>query len=302
MLTILEWAKLNNNPLQSGVVEIFASENPILERMPFANIQGNAYKYNMEDSLPGVAFRGVNEAYAESTGVINPVTETLTICGGDSDYDVSLVKMGAGDNDARAAHDALKAKSLTLTWQKTWFDGDSATDPREFDGINKRLEDGTQELDLGTGGGTLTLDDLDQLIDAIQGTPSVLLMNKTMRRKVNALVRASGAAMETVSDTFGRQLMAYAGIPIGIVEDDATGTPILDFDEDDGSSNLDTTSIYAVRFGLDGVHGIQTEPMDVRDLGELDTKPAYRTRVEWYSGIVVKHPKAIARLIHINNA
>lgn len=57
-------------------------------------------------------------------------------------------------------------------------------------------------------------------------------MNKVMRRKVNALMRAAGQATETVSDAFGRQIQAYAGIPIGIVEDDAGSTPILGFDED----------------------------------------------------------------------
>jgi hypothetical protein len=299
---MIEAAKLMNNPLQTGIIEIFAANNPVLERLPFVDIQGNAFKYNREGSLPGIAFRGINESYTESTGVINPQTETLTICGGDSDYDVALVKMGAGSNNLRAAHDALKAKSLTLTWLKTFFDGNSEENPREFDGLNVRLSGTTQEINATTGGAALTLDMLDELIDAVQGTPDVLLMNKPMRRKVSKLVRAAGQAVETVSDSFGRQLIAYAGVPIGVIGDDAGGNAILGFDEDDGSSNDDTTSIYAVRFGLDALHGIQTEVMSVRDLGELDSKPAYRTRIEWYSGQVIKHPKVVARLFHINNA
>lgn len=302
MLTMIEAAKLMNNPLQTGVIEIFAANNPVLERLPFVDIQGNAYKYNREGTLPGIAFRGINESYTESTGVINPQTETLTICGGDSDYDVALVKMGSGSNDLRAAHDAMKSKALTLTWLKTFLDGDSGTNPREFDGVNVRLDGTTQEVKASAtaGGATLTLDKVDEMIDAIQGTPDLLLMNAKMRRKVNNLVRATGQATEVVNDQFGRRIDAYAGIPIGVVGDDSEGNAILGFDEDDGSSNLDTTSIYAVRFGLDGLHGIQTEAMSVRDLGELDSKPALRTRIEWYSGFVVKHPKAVARLKWIN--
>ena len=38
----------------------------------------------------GIAFRGINEGYDESTGVLNPQTESLVICGGDSDFDVAL--------------------------------------------------------------------------------------------------------------------------------------------------------------------------------------------------------------------
>src|SRR3954465_5689517 len=122
-----------NNALQTGIIEIFAANNPVLQRLPFVDISGNAYKYNREGALPGIAFRGINESYTESTGVINPQTETLTIYGGDSDYDVALVKMGAGSKNLRAAHDARKAKALSLTWLKTFFDGNSRLQPRDFD-------------------------------------------------------------------------------------------------------------------------------------------------------------------------
>jgi len=45
----------------------------------------------------------------------------------------------------------------------------------------------------GAGGATLTLSMLDQLIDAVKGgKPDMLLMSRRSRRKINALVRASG--------------------------------------------------------------------------------------------------------------
>lgn len=295
MLTITEWLKLNPTPLASGVVEIFARENPVLANLPFINIKGNAYKYNIETTLPGIAFRTFGEAYADqSSGVINPLTEALTIIGGDSDYDVATVKMGTGDNDARAVHDAMKAKALTLSWLKTFFNGDSTTPfSREFDGLNKRLAGG-QVIEAGTNGAVLTMDMLDALVDAIQGTPSLLLMNKVSRRAIVKLGRASGV-VGVSRDYFGREVETYSGVPIGLIEDGADGNPILPFTETQGSSNV-TSSIYAVKFGPDAMHGIQTEPMDVRDLGEIETKPAYRTRIEWYSGLALKHPKCAARL------
>lgn len=293
MLTQTEWAKLNNNPLQSGIVEIWARENPVLNALPFQNIAGSAYRYNVEGSLPGIAFRDFGGAYAESTGVILPTVETLTICGGDSDYDVAHLAMQTGDNDSRAIHDAMKAKALSLTWLKTFFDGDTTANPLEFDGLNKRLT-GSQVITAGTNGAALTLDMLDSLIDAVAGEPSILLMSKALRRKVSTLARSTSNLQWQVDD-FGRQIAIYAGVPIGVVEDDASGSAILGFDEKAGTSNV-TSSIYAVRVGPDALHGIQTAPISVRDLGELDSKPAMRTRTEWYSALVVKHPKAAARL------
>ena len=299
MLTITEWAKLNPDPLTSGVVEIFATENPVLAALPFINIAGNAYTYNREDALPGVAFRGFNEAYVESTGVVNPLTETLTILGGDSDFDVAQIAMQTGDNDTRAIHDAMKAKAATLTWLRTFFDGDTSVNPKEFDGLNRRLA-GDQVLSAGTNGGVLEFRMLDELVDAVRGTPSMLLMNKTMRRTVRAMARSMGALTIT-TDQLGRELEGYAGVPFGLIEEDETGAEILAFDEAQGTANA-TSSIYAVRFGADTLSGIQTKPIEVRDLGEVDDKPALRTRIEWYSGYVIKHPRAAARLKGIKAA
>nr|WP_196802156.1 hypothetical protein [Sphingomonas phyllosphaerae] len=271
----------------------------MLAALPFINIAGNAYTYNLEQSLPGVAFRGFNEGYVESTGVVNPLTETLTILGGDSDFDVAQIAMQTGNNDTRAIHDGMKAKAATLTWLRTFFDGDTSKNPKEFDGLNRRLT-GSQVLTAGTNGGTLEFKMLDELVDAVRGTPSILLMNKTLRRTVRQMARSMNALTIT-TDQLGRELEGYAGVPFGLIEEDETGADILAFDETQGTANA-TTSIYAVRFGADTLHGIQTKPIEARDLGEVDDKPALRTRTEWYSGFVIKHPKAAARLKGIKAA
>jgi hypothetical protein len=48
--------------------------------------------------------------------------------------------------------------------------------------------------------------------------------------------------------------------------------------------------------------GIQSGNPMVRDLGELQTKPVLRTRVEWDCGIQIRHAKAAARLWSISDA
>ena len=79
MLTLLEAAKLVQDPLKRGVIEIFPRTSPVLERLPFFPVNGQAYKYNTEETLPGIAFRGINETYTESTGIVNPAVEQLFI-------------------------------------------------------------------------------------------------------------------------------------------------------------------------------------------------------------------------------
>jgi hypothetical protein len=303
MLTLLEAAKLVQDPLKRGVIEIFPQVSPVLERLPFFNVNGQAYKYNQEETLPGIAFRGINESYTESTGIVNPQVEALYVLGGISTVDRALVKTQGNVNNLRAVYDSMKAKAAALEYTKKFFKGDNSTDPNEFDGLENRLT-GDQVLDMGStsGGDALTLAKIDELLDAVQGGAHVLFMNKTLRRKVNTLVRAAGQAIETVSDAFGRQIPAYAGVPIAVVEEDKDGNQILPFTEDNpGGGSAASTSVYTVRFGVaEYVSGLQAGSMDVEDLGLNRTK--YETLIEWITGMGVFHPKAAARLQGIKNA
>jgi len=304
MLTLLEAAKLVQDPLKRGVIEIFPRVSPVLERLPFFNVNGQAYKYNIEETLPGIAFRGINQSYTEDTGVVNPAVEALYIMGGLSKTDRALVKTQGNVNNLRAVYDGMKAKAAALTYTLKFFKGDNSTDPNEFSGLEARLT-GNQVIDMGAsdGGDELTLAKLDEALDAVQGSPDVIFCNKTMRRKISALVRAAGQAIETVNDSFGRQLTAYAGVPLAVVEEDKDGNPILDFNEPDldNGDQLVCTSIYACRFGLaEYVSGLQSGSMDVLDQGLSGTQ--YKTLIEWICGLGVFHPKAAARLRGIKNA
>ncbi len=303
MLTLLEAAKLVQDPLKRGVIEIFPRVSPVLERLPFFNVNGQAYKYNIEETLPGIAFRGINESYTEDTGVVNPAVEALYILGGLSKVDRALIKTQGNAANLRATYDGMKAKSVALEYTKKFFVGSNSTDPNEFDGLFNRLT-GDQVIDMGStsGGDTLDLAKLDELMDAVQGSPDVLFMNKTLRRKVSALVRAAGQAIETVNDSFGRQLTAYAGTPIAVIEEDKDGNLILPFSEDDSNDDAAScTSIYACRFGLtEYISGLQAGSMDVLDQGLSGTQ--YTTLIEWICGLGVFHPKAAARLRGIKNA
>jgi hypothetical protein len=101
-------------------------------------------------------------------------------------------------------------------------------------------------------------------------------------------------------DAFGKQQTAYAGTPIRVVmrEDDAS--TMFGFDEDPGDATSDTASIYCVRFGSDYVSGIQNSPLpSVKDFGEIQALPGHLGRIEWYCGVVVKHPRSASRLYGI---
>lgn len=312
-LTLAEAAKLSTDDLQRGVIETFIIESIVLDRIPFLTIEGNAYAYNSEGTLPGVEFRAVNAAYSESTGTVNQATEKLVILGGDADVDTFIVKTRGNLNDQRAVQTRLKVKAATYKFQDAFINGDTAVDANSFDGLKKRLTGG-QVISAATNGLPILgssdadrhafLDKLDQLIGAVRGGPDALYMNATVLSYLKSSARRLTIYDQT-TDSFGKTISTYNGIPLLDIGTKADGSPILPQTETQGTAN-DASSIYAVKFGQDetdgGVTGLTNGGIDVRDLGEIDAKPVYRTRIEFFCGLGVFSGKAAARLTGVRAA
>lgn len=311
-ITLVEAAKLalqNGETKRAGVIATFARASAWLANLPFRTIPGNSYAYNQEGTLPGIAFRGINESYTATVGVINPASEALRVAGGDLTVDPALVKMLGPD--IRSTHESMKAKALSATISNKIVKGDSSSDPREFDGFQARIPiDSTQLVAAGTtdAGDALSLFKLDQAIGKVAGPNKQIWLNKAMIQRLTQAARlyTVGGFIMWSPDQFGRQVPNYNGLPLVEPYPDNDGTEPLAFDEAGdvaatpaGSSS---TSIYTVSLGDGYVSGIQNGVMDVRDLGEATASPLLTTRVEWLIGLVVEHPKALSRLGGISNA
>lgn len=313
-VTLVEAAKLSDDDLQRGVIETFVMEEDsvILDRIPFLEIEGNSYKYNEEATLPGVEFRAVNAAFAESTGTVNPQTESLTILGGDADVDKFIQKTRSNLNDQRATQERMKIKAATYKFQDAFINGDVAVDANSFDGLKKRLT-GEQVIDAAKDGLAIIgesdddrhafLDKLDELIDRVLGGAEVLYMNRMIRGKIRSSARRIGK-WETDRDEFGRKVEFYDGIPLRDIGTNPDGSLVIPQTEKQGASEV-ASSIYAVRFGQDegdrAVTGlISDDGVMVEDLGQLQVKPAYRTRIEMFVGLACFGPGA-ARLRGVLN-
>lgn len=308
-LTLTEAAKTARNEgkeIKAGVIEMFARASDLLAAFPFKDITGNAYQYTREGTLPGVAFRNVNGTYTASTGVVNPMVEALRICGGELDVDTFIVKTQGVQ--ARAVQESMKVKALAAEITRVMIKGDSTVVSAEFDGLQTRLPIGvSQAFSNGStsGGDPLSLLKLDEAIDSLtNGGQKVLVMNKTMRRRLTVAARTSSVAgnIDYVLDQFGQQVARYNGIPILTPYSDNGGTDPIAFDEAGTGGGSTATSIYGLVLGDGLVQGIQSGGMDVRDLGELHTAPLFRTRVEWFAGMAIEHGRAAFRLHSISNA
>ena len=321
-LTLAESAKLSNDTLARGVLETFVQTSPILDRIPFMEIEGNAYAYNEEATLPGVAFRNVNEAYTESTGTVNQKSEKLVILGGDADVDRFIQQTRSNINDQRAEQTSLKVKAISYKFQETFFNGDTAVDAKSFDGLRKRLT-GAQVIDGGEKGLPIVgesnpdihafLDKLDELLAAvpgINGQNGAIYASSPIIRRIGSALRHVSLDTVLMEDIAGKRAIQWNGIPILEAGQTADGAQILAADEtitpgQSAAAANNTSSIYAVKFGSSegdqGVTGLTNGGVQVEDLGQLQDKPAYRTRIEFYVGLGVFSGKAAARLKGVLN-
>jgi len=304
-LTLAEAAKLSNDILLQGVVETIVKDSPILQRLPFIEIVGNGLTYNQEKTLPSVDFYDVGDTWVESTPTFEQKTANLKIMGGDADVDNFLKTTRSNIQDLEAAVVELKAKAVKDKFEETFIYGDSTANPKQFDGLRKLIDTtmpSDQVIAAGANGATLTLSMLDQLIDAIKGgKPDMLLMSRRSRRKINALVRASGAMVESDRDQWGNFVQLWDGIPIG-VNDWILDTHTVSGGVETGTTGGDCSTIYAVQFGEWGLCGL-TSPggLTVEPIGSMESKDATRTRVKWYVSLALFSSVKAAALIGVKD-
>lgn len=277
-ITLAEANKLATDTMLQGVIETIIKDDPLLELLPFIPIVGNSLLYNQENAAATAAFYAVGDAWAESTPTFTQKFAALTIAGGDADVDNYLQRTRANVQDLEAAVIQLKAKAVADKLRDTLINGDTAGDSKSFDGLDKLIGTGAQQVSMGTNGATLTLAKLDELIDTVAGgKPELLLMSKRTRRTLNSLLRASGSGVLPIERTdFGNFVELYDGIPV-VISDYISDAKTV-------GSSTDCSTIYAFQMGEGSFAGLASRDtiIEVERVGSLETKDAQRTRIKAY--------------------
>jgi HK97 family phage major capsid protein len=286
-LTLTEAAKLSNDIVVQGVIETMVKESPILQRLPFIDVNGNAITYNRENAQPTAAWLAVGDTWTESTPTFTQLTKSLTILGGDADVDNYIATTRSNVQDIEAAVLELKSKAVRYEFEDKFLNGTGASN--QPNGLVNEVT-APQTITAATNGTQLTLQLLDQLIDMVKpGQPDLLLMSRRSRRALNQLVRSSGAFLETRQTEFGAFQEFYAGIPIGVTD--------FQLDTEVQGSASNASSIWAMQFGEGRLIGMQgAGGLQVERIGSLETKDATRWRVKWYVNFAVMADLALARL------
>ncbi len=266
-ITLAEAKKNVQDDLQMGVIDEFQKSNWILEHIPFDDAVsptgGGAtpsYSYTRLKTQPTAAFREINKEYTPAEVTKERHTVEIKVFGGSYEIDRVIANMGGIISEVELQQ-AQKIKAAQALFNDTFINGDSGTDSKAFDGLEKALagssteynKDGVIDLstsDLVTQNYQYFLDMLDEFLGGLDGTPSCIMGNTKLIAKIRACARRA-SMYQVTKDNWGNQVESYGGIPFVDMKakpgtnDDVVSTGV------DGK-----TSLYVARLAMDGLHAV----------------------------------------------
>lgn len=302
----LENAKnFTESKLCKTVIDEFRKD-PLLDLMVFDDnvsaVGGGsdlAYTYNRVITPGKAGFRAINTEYQPQEAETKQYTSNLKILGGSFEVDRVIQNHVKGITNQLSFQMDQKIKGAKLAYADAFINGDSGTDANSFDGIDKAITGSSTELvpdaaiDIsGTGindNYKTFMDMLDKFLSELDGAPTLLMMNKTLRSIFNGIARRSHYFTHS-EDAFGRKVLDYNGIKFyEMAEKPGTNTPIIPISE------TGETSLYAVRLGLDGVHGVTPDGKNMIETYLPDMKApgaVKKGEVEFVTTVALKATKA----------
>lgn len=283
------------------IIDMFRRSSLLLDALTFDNVispgTGGStltYGYVQLKTPSTAAVRAINSEYTPGEAKREEKTAKAEIMGGSFEVDRVLQNTsGAVDELAFQAEQKIKATA-------NFFHNKAINDTTS--GLAKVLEgtenEFTSAVDLTTSANmdnnySAFLDELDTVISAVDGKPSMLLMNREMLSKLRSAARRAGYYTRS-EDAFGRPVEAYNDIPLMDVGGYYNGTKTVDVipTSTPTSAAEGTTAIYAVVLGLDAFHGISPVGNNVINtyMPDMNAPGAVKKgEVELVAGTVLKN-------------
>lgn len=272
-------AEAKNNALEDYdpfVIDEFRKSSVILDSLIFDDAVNPAgggatldYSYRRQETQPTAEFRAINTEYSPSTTTTKKYSTTLAVLGGAFEIDRILANIGPKGSDEVTRNINEKVKAAITLFQDTVINGDVGVNDKAFDGLDKALTGSSTEMkptsdtydwtDLEGEKGNKAIDTLDEFLDLLDGTPTIVVGNKKALARVRAMVRRTSMyvrePIDGLANANGRPISreSYGGILFADAGEKAgSNDPIIPIATDG------TTSLYAYRVGLDGFCGITT--------------------------------------------
>lgn len=274
-ITLAEAQYLSQDKLTNFVIDEFRKD-ALLDSLMFDNTvkpQGGstlAYVYNRVTTLPTAAGRALNSEYTPQNTKTTPYTVNLVPFGGSFDLDRVIINYEKQVVDWIQFNLQQKIQATRALFADWFINGDKdATGSLAFDGIDKAITGSTTEIN---GSGTaidlnssadidsnwkVFLDNLRKMRAKLDGAPTLFLMNRDCYAIFQSVMDRAGINLAS-KQNYGEEVSQWgSSLVMAVGDKPGTSNPIIPTST--ASATSGQTSIYAVRIGLDGVHGVSPE-------------------------------------------
>ncbi|MGC0225151.1 major capsid protein [Pseudooceanicola nitratireducens] len=316
LINLIEFAQGLTDPVSSGMIEQFAREADVLSVMGFKSVTQGVNRFDRETAIPSVGFRAINSEPEISYGDEETFQDACYPISGLIEFD--RIKLKRYGERKRAVYMMGQMKAGSRTWTDTFINGDNKSDPKEFDGLKKRLvadnagtvDGSTDDSRLlanatGSGGGALSLAMLDKAVSLVNN-PTHIMMSRDLNVKMQAAARSPSISNNQITmdmdSNLGRRVTRFGDLPILTGYQPSKGSSFLPYDEVAyGGGSAVTTSVYVLSLREDGVCGIQTSAPEFEPV-DTDRGVFKRDLFEWDCGITIEDFYSALRLSSISNA
>lgn len=266
MPVTLEQAKLNaTTATDLRVIDEFRTSS-LLDRLTFLDVVNPAgggatltYSYTRKATLGTAAFRALNSEYTPTEATKVPASVDLKVLGGSFQIDRVIAKIGPAATGEVAFQMSDKIQAAKATFSDAVINGDSSADADSFDGLSKILAGSTTEVTsavdwsgvMDEAKSYAVMDSLDEFLALLDGQPGMVIANLKVIAKIKASLRRAAQYVEkpgpldTVRAYYGNIELVDAGKKAG------SNTDVIPV-------TAGVSSVYAVRLGENGFHGVTT--------------------------------------------
>lgn len=334
---MVEEIELAENPRARAVLRGILEPGEVWDKLPVKKVSSLEVRNRRWKSLPTPQFAHIGDSYGSGGGKTEAVSYGLKVLG--HDLDIPKVFDEETDHivDPKALQTEMVLTGICYLLNKQLFNGDEASTPAGFDGLKRISADmlARQNIDASTfapGAGATFLDlrnggadsatrqaFLDILAKAHRRLerdgrnwsggpstfpPALMVMNENMYDLVEAMIRREGL-LRVTTDQFDRTVSQWRNMPFvdaGFGDMDGN-TYVIANDHDVPGAATPTTSIYFLLLDPDKHIGVlQTRGLDVRKIGELQSGPVIRYRIDWTLGVVVWGRRSLVRVRNLRVA
>lgn len=326
-LTLGQYAIMSNDPLVQRITYSLLENAVVLNDMPLITkktILANGVRW--EGNLPSVNWSRLNVDPTTTSGTPTPYQEQAYVIRNTIDVDKFIVEDENQIVEPRGAQIEAYLKSVAYDYNDKFINNDPISGDENAPvgwryrltnyttyGLNSDMLIDASGLDMTQSNMTSAtannfIELVQQVLDymgAPDGTGVTIYMNDVLKRRFARAIRllGAGAGFTMMTDAFGRTVEKFNNATVRDIGRKADqSTRIITVTETSaGAAGASTyTSFYAVRYGEGYVFGWQFDALKAEDIGLIGNGGStYRTKVDWASGFMNQHTRAVARVYGI---